>query len=196
MNPKTVFLWRHRFLIALEATQPEKLSGIVEADETFFLESFTGQRGGLPRPAKVRGTKANQRALSKEQIPVLVAHDRSTGATLTAKIPSRRAKDIGDKLLPVLSEDTVLCSDGARAYKALGRQAGIEVFSVVGHVAGNPYHVNNVNAYDSRLKGWMHRFYGVSSKYLPNYLGWHRMLDIADEDDTAKSLVEKFIAFR
>ena len=53
-------------------------------------------------------------------------------------------------------------------------------------------------AHQERLAvdGTRHRFYGVSTKYLPNYLGWHRMLDRADEDDTAKSLVEKFIAFR
>ena len=34
-----------------------------------------------------------------------------------------------------------------------------------------------MNAYDSRLKGWMYRFRGVATKYLGNYLGWHRMLD-------------------
>ena len=31
-----------------------------------------------------------------------------------------------------------------------------------------------------RLKGWMHRFYGVATKNLDNYLGWHRMLDKSD----------------
>ena len=39
------------------------------------------------------------------------------------------------------------------------------------------YHINNVNAYDSRLKNWMRPFNGVATKYLPNYLGWHRALD-------------------
>lgn len=34
-----------------------------------------------------------------------------------------------------------------------------------------------INAYDSRLKGWMHRFHGVATKYLENYLGWRRMLE-------------------
>jgi len=49
VNTKTAFLWRHRFLIALESQQPSKLSGMVEADETFFLDSFKGQRGCLPK---------------------------------------------------------------------------------------------------------------------------------------------------
>lgn len=29
----------------------------------------------------------------------------------------------------------------------------------------------------NRLKGWMFSFKGVATKYLDNYLGWHRLLD-------------------
>ena len=39
----TAFRWRHRFLAAIE-TDTEKLWGIVEADETFVLESRKGDR--------------------------------------------------------------------------------------------------------------------------------------------------------
>lgn len=41
------------------------------------------------------------------------------------------------------------------------------------------YHVQNVNAYDGRLKIWMHRFHGVATHYLANYLGWRRLIDHA-----------------
>lgn len=83
----TAFQWRHRFLQALRNTQPEKLVGIVEADETFFRESFKGTRPkNMPRPSKLRGTKAKKRGLSKEQIPVLVARDRTGKATLSKVI--------------------------------------------------------------------------------------------------------------
>jgi len=196
VNPKTAFLWRHRFLISLEATQPPVLSGVVEADETFFLESFKGQRSGMPRPAKIRGTKAKKPGLSKEQIPVIVARDRSTGATLTAKIASRSARHIGQKLIPVLAKDTLLCSDGAKAYGVIGKKIGIQVKSIKASKKATPYHVNNVNAYDSRLKGWMFRFHGVATKNLDNYLGWHRMLDRSDEDPDAKAFVEGSLAFK
>ena len=196
VNLKTAFLWRHRFLITPEATQPAKLSGVVEADETFFLESFKGKRSGMPRPSKTRGTKAKKPGLSKEQIPVIVARDRSTGATMTAKIASRSAKHIGEKLIPVLDKDSLLCSDGAKAYGVIGRKIGIEVKSIVSAKKTNPYHVNNVNAYDSRLKGWMFRFHGVATKYLDNYLGWHRMLDKSDSEPSARSLVSGSLAHR
>jgi hypothetical protein len=33
-------------------------------------------------------------------------------------------------------------------------------------------HVQNVNAYHSRLRGWLQPFRGVASRYLGNYLGW------------------------
>ena len=51
----TAFRWRHRFLKALTLDKPASLSGIVEADETFILESFKGKRRGLPRAPRKRG---------------------------------------------------------------------------------------------------------------------------------------------
>ena len=39
----TAFRWRHRFLKAV-AMAPDKLRGIVEADETYVLESHKGER--------------------------------------------------------------------------------------------------------------------------------------------------------
>ncbi len=37
------------------------------------------------------------------------------------------------------------------------------------------FHIQNVNAYHSRLKTWMRRFNGVATKYLPSYLGAPRI---------------------
>jgi transposase-like protein len=67
----TSFKWRHRFLHTPAIQQPTQMSGIAEADETFFLESFKGQRH-LSRIARKRGGKAAKRGTSAEQIPVLV----------------------------------------------------------------------------------------------------------------------------
>jgi hypothetical protein len=46
----TLFRWRHRFLMCPTLHKPKHLTGIVEADETFFLESQKGERN-LTRPA-------------------------------------------------------------------------------------------------------------------------------------------------
>lgn len=41
------------------------------------------------------------------------------------------------------------------------------------HVIEKVFHIQNVNAYHSRLKAWMDRFNGVATKYL----GWLLFLD-------------------
>lgn len=39
------------------------------------------------------------------------------------------------------------------------------------------YHIQNVNNYHRRLKGWIQRFNGVATKYLNNYLAWFQVLE-------------------
>jgi transposase-like protein len=51
VHPTTAFRWRHRFLRAPASDKPRSLRGIVEADETFILESFKGRWSDLPRKA-------------------------------------------------------------------------------------------------------------------------------------------------
>lgn len=53
VHKNTAFRWRHRFLRLIAEHRAQHESGIVEADETFFLESFKGQRK-LPRVARKR----------------------------------------------------------------------------------------------------------------------------------------------
>ena len=86
VHPTTAFRWRHRFLRALASDKPRTLSGIVEADETFILESFKGRWSDLPRKARKRGGTARHAGLYQDNIPVLVARDRK-GATFDAVLP-------------------------------------------------------------------------------------------------------------
>ena len=51
---KTSFNWRHGFLKVLEDGQSNELGEIIELDETFFRESFKGQKKDLPRSARKR----------------------------------------------------------------------------------------------------------------------------------------------
>lgn len=175
----TSFRWRHRFLAAPNNQKADLFRGIVEADETYFLESFKGNRN-LSRPPRKRGGKAKKRGLSPEQIPVMVVRDRY-GATTDSILPKVTAETVGAVLKPVLAEDALLCTDGSTVYKALAKSAGIEHHALIAsegkRVKEKVFHIQNVNAYDSRLKSWMIRFNGVATKYLPNYLGWRRLLE-------------------
>src|SRR3954465_3390734 len=116
----TSFRWRHRFLRAPAAAR-EALGGVVEADETFFRRSHKGsrgrRRGGVPpaRRPRRRGEPAGKRGLSAEQVPALIARDRADH-TADAVLPDLGAEAIEAALAPVVAEDAVLCSDGAKAY--------------------------------------------------------------------------------
>ncbi len=84
-------------------------------------------------------------------------------------------------LPPLMDAEVVLCMDGAAVYSAFARRQGI-THEVVRAKPGKrvrtgTFHIQNVNAYHSRLKAWMACFDGVTTKYLVNYLGWRRMLE-------------------
>jgi transposase-like protein len=176
----TAFRWRHRFLALPKTIQAKSLVGIAETDETYFLQSFKGLRKGLARLARKRGGSAAKRGTSKEQIPVLVTRDRA-GSTADAILPADDKASVVAALGPLLPKDIILCSDGsgtlAAAAKALGvAHRPINLSAGIRVVAG-VYHVQNVNAYDSRLKDWIRRFHGVATRYLDSYLGWFRAID-------------------
>ena len=180
VHPTTAFRWRHRFLRSPAADKPRTLKGIVEADETFILESFKGRWSDLPRMARKRGGSARHPGLHQDNIPILVARDRK-GATLDAVLTQVDSASIGAALMGVVTPENHLIGDGGRAIAAFARKAKIPFHAVP--APGKPtaeaphLHINNVNAYHSRLKQWLARFNGVATKNLPNYLGWRRALE-------------------
>lgn len=183
----TAFRWRHRFLRIPAWDSPSTVKGIVEVDETFFLESFKGKRE-LPRPPRKRGGVAEKRGLSREQIPVVTIRDRH-GATIDQVVSGIGEKQIGPVLRGVVPKDAILCSDGARSYRVYAARHQIEhhpVKAKPGERVQGAWHIQNVNAYHSRLKGWMRRFRGVATANLQNYLGWRRLLERHGASTTAE----------
>ena len=73
-----------------------------------------------------------------------------------------------------------LCTDGSGALAAAARQLGVEHHAInlsAGIRVNGAWHIQNVNAYHSRLKTWVRKFNGVATRYLANYLGWFRTID-------------------
>lgn len=165
--------------------QAISLAGIAEADETYFLESQKGRRQGLSRAPRKRGGKASKRGLSEEQTAVLICWDR-TGNTADFILEKADKAHLGAVLKPLLATDVILCTDGEKALAAVAKEMGIThrpVNLAAGQrIVAGVYHVQNVNAYDSRLKEWMRRFHGVATRYLGNYLGWRRLIERHDRD--------------
>jgi transposase-like protein len=192
VHRNTAFRWRHRFLEQPNNLKPAGLTGIAEADEAFFLKSFKGQKKAMPRASRKRGSKAAKPGLSDEQIPVLICRDRS-GITTDFILEKDDRQHLVEALKPILASDAILCTDGSQAmvgvarklcvtHKPVNLSAGVRVREGV-------YHVQNVNAYGSRLKTWMRRFNGVATCHLANYLGWRRYLDRHVDNDSATSFL-------
>jgi transposase-like protein len=176
----TSFRWRHRFVPGAMRERPKMLSAIVEADETYRLESQKGSRNLTRRPRK-RGGVAKRRGIGQEHDCLLVARDRN-GNTLDFHTGRGQVTvaQLNRCLRPVLPADVLLVSDGAVAYRRFAAQAGIThqwVNVQAGERARGAIHVQNVNGWHSRFKSWLVRFRGVASRYLINYSGWLRILD-------------------
>jgi hypothetical protein len=65
-------------------------------------------------------------------------------------------------------------------YSAFCQSEGIshEVVNLSkGQRVNGAFHIQNVNAYHSRLKQWLERFHGVATHYLANYLGWRHVFE-------------------
>ena len=178
--PSTAHRWRHRFLEAVRQA-PDRLAGIVEADETFVLESRKGERK-LNRKPRRRGGKARKRGLSREQVPILVAADR-TGATLSHTLPALNADSVREALAPVIARDALLVSDASGCYPPAAAALTIPHESI-NHSAGErvrgALHIQTVNSRHSEIKGFLRAFRGIATKNLDSYLRWFHLIELGD----------------
>ena len=182
INLTTAFRWRHRFLKSPNKTMATHVSGIIEADETFFIESFKGKRVITSRMPKKRGGSGGKNK-SENKISVLIVRDRS-GNESDFVFEHLNKINIHNSLKQVIDSDSILCTDGASWYKSFAKEQKIAHHRLITldnkKVIGKEFHIQNVNAYISRLKSWMVRFHGVGTEYLSNYLGWRRLFETTE----------------
>lgn len=190
----TSFYWRHKILDALKKYLGEgSVGGIIEMDDTFFRESFKGRHSEnsafkMPRKAYKRGVKQDtsnpkkekrKRGLSKEQISVMCAIDRS-GNIIAEPIGRGMvgSEAIENLFMNRIDEDAIACVDGARGFKKFAQNSNLELVQLKkGKRKEGIYHIQHVNSFHSRLKIWMTRFNGVATKHLSNYLNWFRWIE-------------------
>lgn len=152
----------------------------MEVDETWVLESFQGRprdcsRSG--REVRKRGGTARRPGRSREQVQVVIARDRD-GRTADAVLPRLDQKRLGAAFGEMVQEGSVLCSDGHPSYPGFAAKLRLrhEVLNTSAgeHVRAGVYHLQNINAYHSRLKKFLARFNGVSTAYLASDVRWSR----------------------
>ena len=198
MHANTSFRWRHRFLHWAKLDRPASLAGIAEVDETFLLESQKGQKQ-LDRKPRKRGGVAAKRGISSELVNIVVARDRARQTIdFIAGRGALKASALHQHLLPKLQPDVLLVSDANAAYRKFAREAGIAHHSVNlrrSMRTRGAIHVQHVNSYHERFKGWLRHFNGVATRYLENYLGWCWAIDedrIAGAERFLRAALGKF----
>lgn len=179
----TAFYWRHKILNAIGSLGFKQLEGIVESYETFFRESLKGRRVINHRKPKKRGEKDKKRGISKLKIAVVVAQDRN-GNMVARKAGTGRvtAEEIDAVIGDFIHPSALLCTDTATNYKKFAKIKGLLHETInerqKQRVKKGIFHIQHVNNFHNRLKGWMERFQGVGTYYLDNYLYWFRWLEI------------------
>lgn len=181
----TAFYWRHKILDAIKQFVGRgDVEGIIEADETFFLESFKGnhKKSGfiLPRKPHKRGGEAKTRGISDEYVCVASAIDRNKNIILEMTNKGRISiKDLKRLYTDHVEEGSIICTDSHRSYPKFANQLQLTHIKLKGGKAKEDiYHLQNINSFHSQLKRWIRKFNGVSTKHLSNYLGWYKWVEL------------------
>lgn len=195
----TAFYWRHKILNALRSPGFNQLQGIVESDETFFLESLKGQREITHRKSKKRGEKDKKRGISNLKIAVVVAQDRNSNVIARKAGTGRvKAEEIDTVIGEYIHPTALLCTGTATNYKKFAKIKGLQHETVnerqKQRIKKGIFHIQHVNNFHNRLKGWMERFQGVGTHYLDNYLYWFRWLELGKDVAFEKRVEQMLIS--
>lgn len=176
----TAFRWRHRLLAAVRAVDDGVLAGTVAVAETSVPFSEKGcRRPG--RPACARGDaggSGGSGGFMRRRAWLVLARDgagRSLGALAGLRRP--HVRELTRVLLPRLDPRATL-SDAAGPLGGVAYLARRQGLGYRRRRAAEGWS-HPALAYGAELRSWLHLFRGVATKYLPNYLAWHRFLDLA-----------------
>lgn len=182
INIATSFFWRHKLLNCIsEFLGVGSVDGVVEADEVFFAYSYKGTKPiNMPRPSRKRGKQVKKRGVSKEQVCVGTALDRQGNLIIELLCTERMTSDeLKNLYTNRIGEGSILCTDSHKSYIQFAEDMELEHKRIKrGKHKEDIYHIQHINSLHSNLKKWMNRFNGVATKYLNNYMKWHKWISI------------------
>lgn len=192
-----------------------QLKGNVVLDETYLPVSYKGNHSKqedfiMPREANERGGENHKQGISDNLVCIICAVDDSGNSI--AKVAGVGASTAG-KLKYALQEhmsNDIFClySDKSRVIKSFADNCGLEIKQEKLLRKGtkraenvpltkDTYIVNRylqiVNSYHSRLKKFLNRFSGTSTKYLSGYLylfAWKERSKDREPEDAYRELLQ------
>jgi transposase-like protein len=197
ISKNSSFFLRHKILDALQEMHSKvKLDGIVEGDETYFRISFKGNHSNsrhfvMPREPHMRGERSKRRGISRDKVCVPCAVNRDGKAVSRIGCLGRPSvESIENVLGGHIDAGAVFCTDRLSSYVKFAERNEINLLQVKSNrrMCG-ALGIQRINSYHSRLKDFMSRFHGVSTKYLNNYLVWNNLRNYANGDTNFKESI-------
>lgn len=95
-----------------------------------------------------------------------------------------KSSDLSRALEDHIEVGSILCTDSHQSYIKFVKDSELEHKWIESgkHRTDDFYNIQRFNSFHSRLKLWMPRFKGVSTKYLVNYLYWMKWLEYFKDD--------------
>jgi len=178
VNMKTVFEWRYKLLASLERSKGAPFPGIVECDDKQLDPNEKGSRHLCREPYKRSSDRVKKRGVSNDKVSV---SDREGNPPMRfAKMGKIDEDSLHRTLGPLINKENVLCSDAHPSIIAWAKTEGLVHHNFVAtrqHVKSMCFHVQHVDSLANRYERWIKRFYGVSTKYLPQYQNWFISLE-------------------
>jgi len=156
-------------------------------------------RAVTDRASRKRGGKSKSKGISNDQVAVIVTQDRKSSLSLSVVTMGRIKKiDIEKAIGSRINKDqTILCSDAHVSYKGFAIDNYLEHHTLKGiikqRVKDDIYHIQHVNSTHNRVKKWIGAtFWGVSTKYLQQYLNWYRIKEkLKHRNDKLNAFINK-----
>ncbi|MEM7630062.1 MAG: IS1595 family transposase [Planctomycetota bacterium] len=194
VSNKTALFMMHRirWAMAEDHTTPPKMTGTVEADETYV--------GGKPR---YRGTSKRGRGTSKQPVAAVVQRG---GSVRTRIIPTVNSANVKGIVRDNVDRSARVVTDQERGYRGLGPE--FAAHDSVNHGAREyvrgDVHTNTIEGFFSRVKrGLNGTYHAVSREHLHRYLSQfefaYNTRDLNDGDRVIELLtrsVGKRLAYR
>jgi transposase-like protein len=198
VNMKTIFDWRHKLLSSLTFTNGQFFSGIVECDDKQLDINNKGNRHLERESYKRPSDRVTKRGVSNDKVSIMVATDRNGNSTMqVAKIGRIDTNSIENTIGNLVNSANIMCSDSHPSIIAWAKEKQLEHHTFVAskqHVKSKCYHIQNVNSMDNLYERWVKKFYGVSTKYLNQYLNWFIFLEKVKKSSTQIQDLAKLVA--
>lgn len=153
---------RIRFAMSPDLPTAPKLSGIVEADETYV--------GGKPRKGDGKIRKPG-RGTTKTPVFAVVERDGAIRRRVVANVTGETLKAA---IRETVDTDSYIITDENPAYKGIGKEfegGHHTVIHSIGEYARGPYHTNTAESSFALVKrGIIGTYHNVSKEYLHRYL--------------------------